>query len=93
MPCPLPDLRGINMSCQKYDFFYQGRDSLCFQVFPRQFYCMRGPSLVELKGRDNSGADIMTHNKYIQFLMHSSYIPGNMYRYRCIHTYMDIQYC
>ena len=52
-------------------FFYQGRDSLYFQVFPGHFYFMWGYSLVELTEHDNSAADIMVHSMYIYVLLHS----------------------
>ena len=40
-----------------------------FQAFPGHFYCMRGPSLVELTGHDNSVPDNMVH-VYICVLLH-----------------------
>ena len=38
----------------------KGLDPLYFQC-PPHVYCMRGPSLVELTGRDDSADDIMVH--------------------------------
>ena len=60
-----------------------------FQVFPGYFYCMHGPSLVELMGQDNSTADIMAH----MFICTSAFMGHNIYRYCCVHKYMHIQYC
>ena len=50
-----------------------GRDSLYFQVFPGQFYLMRGESLVELTEHDDSAADdAMVHGMYVLYvLLHS----------------------
>ena len=50
---------------EEFFFFYLGRDSLYFQVFPWHFYFMRGHSLVELTEHDNSAADIIVHSMYI----------------------------
>ena len=44
-----------------YIYLDEGRDSLCFQVFPWYFYFMRGHSLVELTENGDSAANIIDY--------------------------------
>ena len=45
---------------KKTEILESRRDSLYFQVFSGHFfYCLRGSSLVEMTGDDNSAADII----------------------------------
>ena len=48
---------------KKMKFLTKGGIHCISQVFPWHFYFMRGHSLVEMTGHDDSAADIILHSK------------------------------
>ena len=45
---------GVFRFTENMKFVLKGRIRCTFRVFPGLFYCLRGPSLVELTGDDDS---------------------------------------
>ena len=45
---------GLFLFTKKTKFLLMDRIRCIFRVYPGHFYCMHGPSLVELTGHDNN---------------------------------------